>query len=104
MIQNTPTYKDNQCYEQTAYGCKDQYGVVYPIWYNNTVSVTYENTEIPRIYRELLEPGFINAAESVYMSHNHANNANHQGPHKYQSGNEMNFTMIVRPDENNVRG
>lgn len=42
-----PVFKDNECYEQTMFGCKDKYGVVYPIWYNMTHNVMFENTDLP---------------------------------------------------------
>jgi len=29
---STPVFKDDECVKQTLWGCKDRYGVVYPIW------------------------------------------------------------------------
>ena len=102
-----PSYKDNECYQQTTYGCKDKYGVIYPVWYNNTVSISYKNTDLPQRYREYLEPYMYNMAESVYM---HRYRDNHQQSQIYRqehqqhgwASNQMYFTQIVRPNENNV--
>ena len=103
----TPSYKDNECYEQTTYGCKDKYGVIYPVWYNNTVSISYKNTDLPQRYREYLEPYMYNMAESVYMHRyrdNHQQSQIYRQKHQQQGGasNQMYYTQIVRPDENNV--
>ena len=102
-----PSYKDNECYEQTTYGCKDKYGVIYPVWYNNTVSISYKNTDLPQRYREYLEPYMYNMAESVYMHRyrdNHQQSQIYRQKHQQQGGasNQMYYTQIVRPDENNV--
>ena len=93
-IKFTPQYKDNQCTQQNAYGCKDQYGVSYPIWYKNEIEIKTVNTDVPEHIREKIEPYMRNVAESVYMYPQRRNS---------QSDSSYKFDMLVRPNEQKVR-
>jgi len=88
-----PIFKNNQCLETSAYGCKDEYGVVYPMWYNNSLHVETKNTEFSPETRERISTVLMNAAESVFVF------ASQEG----RSGeNSLDVDVVVRPLENNV--
>ena len=87
----TPSFKDEECFEQNAYGCKDEYGVSYPIWYHNSLAVEAVNTDAPQKIKAFVEPYLSNVAESVYMSKNFSS-----------IGDELKVEFIVRPQDNKV--
>ncbi|XP_067947351.1 vitellogenin-like [Watersipora subatra] len=89
-----PTYKDGLCYQENAYGCKDMFGVSYPIWMNHTLDIETVNTDAPQRLRDLIEPYLINSAESVYMYPNQRESR--------QSDDKMRVELIVRPFESKV--
>lgn len=83
-------YKDNVCYEQSAYGCKDQYGVFYPIWYNRTTLFESKNNDIiPRMLRAVT-PRLMNTAKKVLIQPSRMNTI---------QPNKINMTKIYRADD-----
>jgi hypothetical protein len=85
--QHTAMYKDNVCVEQSAYGCKDQYGVFYPLSYNETTVFKSENNDLVAWILRTLKPSYLNSAEKVLVLP-----ANKQIMQK----NEINMTRIYR--------
>ena len=65
--QHTAQYKDIVCYEQSAYGCKDEFGVVYPIYYEQMSIFKFKNTDIVKQLFNTALPYHLNSASQVLL-------------------------------------
>lgn len=90
--------KDEECFEHTAYGCKDQLGEVNPIWYNNTVQIAYKNTDLPRTLLDLARNYHMNIAKSVFVMPT----ADARKIKSWDNMMNINMSYVVRPFESKV--
>lgn len=97
---HNPMYKGNVCYEETAYGCKDQYGVLYPVSYNTTMEIRYKNTELPAQALRAAKKYLMNIAESITMRPDDQKPA--QSVMGFGKTKILNASVLIRPLSNMV--
>ena len=65
-IKFTPDYKDGVCYSQTVEGCRDEFGVVYPVNYNVSHQFSFNHTNIVEQYLNASRPFLMNSAKNLF--------------------------------------